>query len=98
MNPNDHILVHGTITANALISSALSPKISFTAAEMPDPVPAIMQFFAYDHLPEHLQATSRIFYDMAHTICCLPNNSERAVSLRKLLEAKDAAVRAKFMK
>lgn len=55
----------------------------------------IMQFFAYAHLPEHLQVVSRPFGEMAQTIVdTLPRNPERTVALRKLLEAKDAAVRA----
>ncbi len=59
---------------------------------MPD---HIMQFFAYEHLPPHLQAVSRPFGELAATIVeTLPRNPERTVALRKLLEAKDAAVRA----
>ena len=55
----------------------------------------IMQFFAFEHLPAHLQEVSRPVHDMAkNTILQLPDNAERAVALRKLLEAKDAAVRA----
>ena len=55
----------------------------------------IMQFFAYAHLPEHLQAISRPFGQQAEWIVAtLPRNPERTVALRKLLEAKDAAVRA----
>ncbi len=55
----------------------------------------IMQFFAYEHLPERLQAVSRPFGQMAADIVkTLPRNPERAVALRKLLESKDAAVRA----
>lgn len=55
----------------------------------------ILQFFAYSHLPPHLQAVSKPFGDMAHQIVdTLPRNPERTVALRKLLEAKDAAVRA----
>jgi len=56
----------------------------------------ILQFFAYDHLPEHLRAVSRPFSEMAERIMELPRNPERTVALRKLLEAKDAAVRAKL--
>jgi hypothetical protein len=44
----------------------------------------IMQFFAYE-------MAARIVAD-------LPRNPERTVALRKLLEAKDAAVRAKLAK
>jgi hypothetical protein len=53
------------------------------------------QFFAYEHLPETLQAVSRPFGELAkHIVDTLPRNPERTVALRKLLEAKDAAVRA----
>lgn len=55
----------------------------------------IIQFFAYEHLPPHLQAVSKPFGDLARSIVeTLPRNPERTVSLRKLLESKDAAVRA----
>lgn len=55
----------------------------------------ILQFFAYAHLPAHLQEVSRPFGEMADRIVAtLPRNPERTVALRKLLEAKDAAVRA----
>lgn len=67
----------------------------------------ILQFFAYEHLPPHLQAVSKPFCELAHQIAepsatpvgevarwPLPRNPERTVALRKLLEAKDAAVRA----
>ena len=59
---------------------------------MTDP---IMQFFRYSHLPERLQAVSRPFGELADQVMAtLPRNPERTVALRKLLEAKDAAVRA----
>jgi len=59
----------------------------------------IMQFFAYAHLPEHLQEISKPFGLMAEQIVAtLPRNPERTVALRKLLESKDAAVRAKLFK
>lgn len=55
----------------------------------------VMQFFAYAHLPERLQETSRHFAGLASRIVeTLPRNPERSVALRKLLEAKDAALRA----
>ncbi len=59
----------------------------------------IEQFFAYSHLPEHLQKVSKPFGDLAVEIVAeLPRNPERTVALRKLLEAKDAAVRCKLAK
>jgi hypothetical protein len=55
----------------------------------------IEQFFAYAHLPKALQDVSRPFHDLAVDILAdIPRNPERTVALRKLLEAKDAAVRA----
>jgi hypothetical protein len=59
----------------------------------------LMQFFKYDHLPEHLQAVSKPFGDLAQAIVdTLPQNPERTTALRKLLEAKDCAVRALIFK
>ena len=59
----------------------------------------IMQFFAYEHLPAHLQEISKPFGELAKVIVeTLPRNPERTVALRKLLESKDAAVRAKLFK
>ncbi len=59
----------------------------------------ILQFFVYEHLPEHLQEVSRPFGELAREIVdTLPRNPERTVALRKLLESKDAAVRAKLAK
>ena len=56
----------------------------------------LLQFFAFAHLPEHLQAVSKPFAELANTILELPRNPERTVALRKLLEAKDCAVRARL--
>lgn len=55
----------------------------------------LLQFFAFKHLPPELAAVSGRFCDMAHTIAAIcPRNPERTTALRKLLEAKDCAVRA----
>ena len=59
----------------------------------------MLQFFAYEHLPAHLQAISKPFGDLArHMVDTLPSNPERTAGLRKLLEAKDCAVRASIYK
>jgi len=68
---------------------------------------AILQYFEYDHLPAHLQEVSRHFHWLAHALVGdAPTREgsdheqfelhgiELTVALRKLLEAKDAAVRA----
>ena len=55
----------------------------------------LMQFFAYEHLPPFLQVHSKPFGDLAQIVVdTLPRNPERTTALRKLLEAKDCAVRA----
>jgi hypothetical protein len=60
-----------------------------------NPTDFLMQFFAYSHLPEHLQKVSQPFGDLAASLNdTLPGNPEKTVALRKLLEAKDCAVRA----
>lgn len=59
----------------------------------------ILQFFDYEHLPPHLSEVSKPFADLAQMIVAtLPRNPKRTVALRKLLESKDAAVRAKLAK
>lgn len=57
----------------------------------------MMRWFEYAHLPPHLQETSKPFCDLAAWIeTNLAAGPERTVALRKLLEAKDAGVRAKL--
>lgn len=59
----------------------------------------IMQFFSCDHLPPHLAEVSRPWCLLAEeVVASLPNNAERSVALRKLLEGKDAAVRSLLVK
>ena len=54
----------------------------------------VLKFFSYSHLPPHLRAISKPFKDLADRIAARSSNAETTVALRKLLEAKDAAVRA----
>lgn len=57
----------------------------------------MMKWFEFGHLPDHLQAVSSKFWDAACAITAMVDpGPERTVALRKLLEAKDAAVRAKL--
>lgn len=59
----------------------------------------LLQFFTYAHLPSELQTVSIPFSNLAYSIVSiLPSNAERDMALRKLLEAKDCAVRAKVFK
>ena len=53
----------------------------------------VLQFFTYKHLPEHLQLISASFATLAAALADNSDgNPELTVALRKLLEAKDAAV------
>jgi hypothetical protein len=55
----------------------------------------MLKWFAFEHLPPHLQEVSRQFFWLAdHIVDGIEAGPERTVALRKLLEAKDAAVRA----
>jgi hypothetical protein len=57
----------------------------------------MLKWFKFDHLPEHLKEVSSHYAEVARITAslCEPG-PERTVALRKLLEAKDAAVRAKL--
>lgn len=53
----------------------------------------IEEFFAYKHLPPHLQRVSVWFYNLAmHLEESLPSSAERTLALRTLWEAKNYAV------
>lgn len=55
----------------------------------------ILKHFAYSHLPDDLQRVSQKFSALAHDLVeILPPGAELSTALRKLLEGKDAAVRA----
>ena len=57
----------------------------------------LMQFFTYGHLRKDLQPISATFHTLAATLDeTLPENPEKTTALRKLLEAKDCAVRARL--
>ncbi len=59
----------------------------------------LLQFFKYEHLPAHLQAISKPFGELAASLSdLLAENPEKTTALRKLLEAKDCAVRAQLFK
>lgn len=59
------------------------------------PSAKLLQFFRYSHLPKDLQEVSRPFWDLANLLVTnLPENAEKTVAIRKLLEAKESALRA----
>jgi hypothetical protein len=56
----------------------------------------ILNFFGYQHLPDGLRQVSQRFCDLALDLAAMESGhpEELAAALRKLLEAKDCAVRA----
>lgn len=55
----------------------------------------LLRYFAYDHLPPRLAEVSKHFHALAEMMVnSLPQGLELTAGLRKLLEAKDCAVRA----
>lgn len=58
----------------------------------------ILRYFEYDHLPPHLADISMPFHDLAHHLANRLEGPELTAGLRKLLEAKDCAVRAALPK
>jgi hypothetical protein len=55
----------------------------------------ILKYFTFRHLPPKLQVISEPFCGLAeHLDKILPDGAEKSVALRKMLESKDAAVRA----
>lgn len=54
----------------------------------------ILEHFKYEHLPPELQEVSKPFCEMAHELAKKTSGPETTTCLRKLLEAKDCAVRA----
>lgn len=54
-----------------------------------------IKYFAYAHLPAHLQTVSKPVGDLATALeAALPDGPEKSAGMRKLLEAKDCFVRA----
>ena len=56
-----------------------------------------LAYFNYQRLPAHLQSISKPFAQLAYDMAGeLPINPETDMMIRKLLEAKDCAVRAEL--
>jgi hypothetical protein len=57
---------------------------------------ALLSFFKWEHLPPHLAEVSKPFCSLAQFVADDLTGAEATVCLRKLLEAKDCAVRARL--
>lgn len=96
-NPSQPGAVIGNIPRDRLTPVVVPPLpveccgVWFEALDMS--TKGILQFFDYAHLPADKQGISREFFILAYKMVAnLPMNPERTVMLRKLKEAKDAAV------
>lgn len=88
----------GEVAISAETLSDLTPVVTFEEVGIRSNTDAsdnkIMQFFAYAHLPPHLQRVSKPFALLAQEMDQnLPQGPEKSAGLRKLLEAKDCMVR-----
>ncbi|UAW96512.1 hypothetical protein pEaSNUABM22_00024 [Erwinia phage pEa_SNUABM_22] len=88
----------GEVELSTETLNELTPVVTFEEAGIRTDASAsqnsIIQFFAYAHLPPHLQAVSKPFALLAQEMDQnLPQGPEKSAGLRKLLEAKDCMVR-----
>ena len=58
----------------------------------------LTQFFEYRHMTPNMQAICKPFAHLVQSILELPDNPERTHALRKILEARDCAMRASIFK
>ena len=90
-------------TTKTLFHKGLSQPVDSESAiepddSKPDTYPythELLECFAYEQLPEQLQAVSKPFHDLAHNLSTMVKPGfQRNWALQYLLIAKDAAVRA----
>ena len=95
----DHIFTTVVRAVGTALGAPTVVRASVTVDLGPRDKEPVEQFFAYAHLPHAMQQVSKPFGKLAeHILQTLPRNAERTKSLDRLLEAKDAAVRAAIAK
>lgn len=102
-NTTFHVIVPDGVDESYAPSFAGNTRLGTVVDVLPTPtitppVAHVLQFFKWEHLPSHLQAVSRPFGELAQVVAAQASNQETTIALRKLLEAKDAAVRAVLAK
>lgn len=68
--------------------------VHLMTADVHESIGHVLRYFKFEHLPPHLQEVSRRFAALAYEVATTTGGPETTVALRKLLEAKDCAVRA----
>lgn len=86
--------LRSSLTANPSGSAPIATTERPEMREYHPSVVQILRYFAYEHLPPHLQEVSKPFHDLAYAMANNLEGPELTVGLRKLLEAKDCMVRA----
>lgn len=100
-----NVIVEKIMAQQALVPEPETPERIHTTPfpNRPAPQPSatnaheerMLKWFTYDHLPANLQTVSAPWCELAVLVSHqLKSGPERTVALRKLLEGKDAAVRA----
>ena len=88
--PNVDVVVRETVASDPLVYDENHEPYS-------SHIQNVLQFFRYEHLPPGLREVSLKFADLAISLArSRASNPEQTVALRKLLEAKEAAVRARM--
>ena len=83
------------ITPTDLLKSRKNMSINLDTKVDGTKQSTILQFFAYEDANAHLRELTDEFYYMAQYLDrILPTSAEKSVTLRKLLESKDCAIRA----
>ena len=78
----------------AEIDRSVDESLGIALKELSAPIAGVLKFFKFMHLPPHLRAWSRLYAGLAVQVARGSSYPETTVALRKLLESKDAAVRA----
>jgi hypothetical protein len=85
----------GTIILDGRVGHFKYKAVDSTETVFVDETPDDFAQFTYAHLPAHLQAVSKRFYDLAEwTVLTIKPGHQRNVGLLDLLRSKDAIVRA----
>lgn len=95
----NHLEINGNVSGSSIQQGSPAPVVDLEtvdfkalAQECGD---QLVKYFAFSHLKPELKAVSQHFAAVAFALVRdVPRNPERTVALRKMLEAKDCAVRA----
>jgi hypothetical protein len=78
----------------AAMEEAVDGVLTKVLAVVSPPIGGVLKYFRFKHLPPKLREQSCVFAELACRVASGSSNPETTVALRKLLESKDAAVRA----